>query len=101
MTEIVAAIYDLMGRVVDPMIEDEAVREKVEKLFQVTIFSFKNYHNRLKVSMEKTGKILWGMALPSIYFFGLSISSKGFTEFSIESFHFTSALAARRHAASR
>ena len=40
MTEIVNAIYDLMGRIVEPMIDDEAVREKVERLFQVIIFLF-------------------------------------------------------------
>ncbi|XP_072932561.1 Kv channel-interacting protein 4-like isoform X1 [Epargyreus clarus] len=34
MTEIVTAIYDLMGKIVEPMIDDEAVREKVERLFQ-------------------------------------------------------------------
>ena len=40
MTEIVNAIYDLMGRIVEPMIDDEAVREKVERLFQVIIYPF-------------------------------------------------------------
>ncbi|XP_046978155.1 Kv channel-interacting protein 4-like [Vanessa cardui] len=34
MTEIVNAIYDLMGKIVEPMIDDEVVREKVERLFQ-------------------------------------------------------------------
>ncbi|XP_045769568.1 Kv channel-interacting protein 4-like isoform X2 [Maniola jurtina] len=34
MTEIVTAIYDLMGKIVEPMIDDEVVREKVERLFQ-------------------------------------------------------------------
>ncbi|KPI94063.1 Kv channel-interacting protein 4 [Papilio xuthus] len=34
MTEIVTAIYDLMGKIVEPMIDDDAVREKVERLFQ-------------------------------------------------------------------
>ncbi|KOB75901.1 Uncharacterized protein OBRU01_05739, partial [Operophtera brumata] len=34
MTEIVNAIYDLMGRIVDPNVDDEIVRDKVEKLFQ-------------------------------------------------------------------
>ncbi|XP_061378628.1 Kv channel-interacting protein 4-like [Danaus plexippus] len=34
MTEIVTAIYDLMGKIVEPMIDDEAVREKVERMFQ-------------------------------------------------------------------
>ncbi|KAM3964989.1 Kv channel-interacting protein 4 [Aphomia sociella] len=34
MTEIVGAIYDLMGRIVDPMADEEVVRDKVERLFQ-------------------------------------------------------------------
>ncbi|KAL0830408.1 hypothetical protein ABMA28_002587 [Loxostege sticticalis] len=34
MTEIVNAVYDLMGRIVDPSADDEVVREKVERLFQ-------------------------------------------------------------------
>ncbi|CAH0720139.1 unnamed protein product, partial [Brenthis ino] len=34
MTEIVTAIYDLMGKIVEPTVDDEAVREKVERLFQ-------------------------------------------------------------------
>lgn len=47
MTEIVAAIYDLMGRVAEPVLEDDAVRDKVERLFQVCIFSgnIGNYFN--------------------------------------------------------
>lgn len=36
MTEIVTAIYDLMGKIVEPMIDDDAIREKVERLFQVS-----------------------------------------------------------------
>lgn len=35
MTEIVSAIYDLMGRIVDPAADEEIVRDKVERLFQV------------------------------------------------------------------
>ncbi|KAF9804633.1 hypothetical protein SFRURICE_014541 [Spodoptera frugiperda] len=34
MTEIVTAIYDLMGKIVEPMLEDDVIREKVERLFQ-------------------------------------------------------------------
>lgn len=40
MTDIVVAIYDLMGRVVEPIMEDEIVRDKVERLFQVGCFFF-------------------------------------------------------------
>ncbi|XP_026743827.1 Kv channel-interacting protein 4-like isoform X2 [Trichoplusia ni] len=34
MTEIVSAIYDLMGKIVEPNMDDDVVREKVERLFQ-------------------------------------------------------------------
>ncbi|KAJ8716533.1 hypothetical protein PYW07_003160 [Mythimna separata] len=34
MTEIVTAIYDLMGKIVEPTFEDDVIREKVERLFQ-------------------------------------------------------------------
>ncbi|XP_063381868.1 Kv channel-interacting protein 1-like [Cydia fagiglandana] len=34
MTDIVTAIYDLMGRVVEPSVEDDIVQQKVERLFQ-------------------------------------------------------------------
>ncbi|KAJ2951054.1 hypothetical protein O0L34_g5433 [Tuta absoluta] len=34
MTEIVNAVYDLMGRVLEPSVDDEIVQEKVERLFQ-------------------------------------------------------------------
>ncbi|XP_049872808.1 Kv channel-interacting protein 4 isoform X1 [Pectinophora gossypiella] len=34
MTEIVSAIYDLMGKIVDPNADDDIVQEKVERLFQ-------------------------------------------------------------------
>ncbi|CAH2240123.1 jg6377 [Pararge aegeria aegeria] len=34
MTEIVTAIYDLMGKIVEPMVDEEVVRDKVERLFQ-------------------------------------------------------------------
>lgn len=40
MTEIVSAIYDLMGRIVDPAADEEIVRDKVERLFQVNDFDF-------------------------------------------------------------
>lgn len=40
MTEIVSAIYDLMGRIVDPAADEEIVRDKVERLFQVNGWEF-------------------------------------------------------------
>lgn len=35
MTEIVNAVYDLMGKIAEPMIDEDVVKEKVERLFQV------------------------------------------------------------------
>lgn len=35
MTEIVSSIYDLMGKLADPCIEDDTVKEKVDRIFQV------------------------------------------------------------------
>lgn len=55
MTEIVTAIYDLMGKIVEPMIDDEVVREKVEKLFEVRVGA-KNLQY-LSVASLMTGKI--------------------------------------------
>lgn len=40
MTEIVSAIYDLMGKIVEPIVDDDVVRDKVERLFQVNIISY-------------------------------------------------------------
>lgn len=39
MTEIVTAIYDLMGKIVEPLLEEDVVLQKVERLFQVNIVS--------------------------------------------------------------
>lgn len=49
MTEIVTAIYDLMGKIVEPMIDDEAVREKVERMFQVHIKAYPIHVNNLEI----------------------------------------------------
>lgn len=35
MTDIVSAVYDLMGKLTDPCIEDDTVKDKVERIFQV------------------------------------------------------------------
>ncbi|GBP19181.1 Kv channel-interacting protein 4 [Eumeta japonica] len=34
MFEIVTAIYDLMGKIVEPVVDEDVVRDKVERLFQ-------------------------------------------------------------------
>jgi len=36
MTEIVAAIFDLVGRLPDTTSEEEKIKEKVERIFQVS-----------------------------------------------------------------
>lgn len=35
MTDIVSAVYDLMGKITDPCMEDDTVKDKVERIFQV------------------------------------------------------------------
>lgn len=36
MTDIVTAIYDLMGKLTEPCIEDDTVKEKVDRIFSVS-----------------------------------------------------------------
>lgn len=36
MTDIVSAIYDLMGKVSEPSVDEDTVKEKVDRIFQVT-----------------------------------------------------------------
>lgn len=41
MTDIVTAVYELMGKLAEPCIDDDTVKEKVDLLFSVsTYFSF-------------------------------------------------------------
>lgn len=35
MTDIVSAIYDLMGKVAEPSVDEDTVKEKVDRIFQV------------------------------------------------------------------
>lgn len=35
MTEIVTAIYDLMGKLSNPIVDDDTVRDKVDRIFKV------------------------------------------------------------------
>lgn len=37
MTDIVSAVYDLMGKLTDPSIEEDTVKDKVDRIFQVSI----------------------------------------------------------------
>lgn len=37
MTDIVTAVYELMGKLAEPSIEEDTVKEKVDKIFQVNI----------------------------------------------------------------
>lgn len=37
MTDIVSAIYDLMGKVSEPSVDEDTVKEKVDRIFQVTL----------------------------------------------------------------
>lgn len=40
MTDIVTAIYELVGRLPDTAPDEERIKEKVERIFQVMVFSF-------------------------------------------------------------
>lgn len=35
MTDIVTAIYELMGKVAEPSVEEDTIKEKVDRIFQV------------------------------------------------------------------
>lgn len=41
MTDIVNAVYDLMGKVSEPCVDDNTVKEKVDRIFQVREMVFK------------------------------------------------------------
>ncbi len=48
LTRIIASIYDLMGKSVEPMIEESTSKEHVERVFQVFMsftFLFCHFHN--------------------------------------------------------
>lgn len=38
MTDIVTAVYDLMGKLAEPCIDEDTVKEKVDMLFRVSYF---------------------------------------------------------------
>lgn len=40
MTDIVTAVYELMGKFLDPNVDHEGVRQKVDRMFQVNKNSF-------------------------------------------------------------
>lgn len=42
MTDIVSAIYDLMGKLAEPCVDDDTVKEKVDRIFQVLYKTYKN-----------------------------------------------------------
>lgn len=37
MTDIVSAVYDLMGKLAEPCIDEDTVKDKVDRIFQVSI----------------------------------------------------------------
>lgn len=43
MTEIVTAVYDLMGKLAEPCVDDDTVKEKVDALFEVSIIILRIY----------------------------------------------------------
>lgn len=46
MTDIVTAIYELMGRLPDTCPDEEKIKEKVDRVFQVNVLNFFFYRNR-------------------------------------------------------
>ena len=48
MTDIVTAVYELMGKFADPNLDHEGVREKVDRIFQVWIFFLSYYSFNLQ-----------------------------------------------------
>lgn len=47
MTDIVSAIYDLMGKVSEPCVDEDTIKEKVDRIFQVRFFKmvYTKYQN--------------------------------------------------------
>jgi Ca2+-binding EF-hand superfamily protein len=43
MTDVVTAIYELMGKFTEPCVDESTVRDKVDRIFQVTILSPRDY----------------------------------------------------------
>lgn len=43
MTDVVTAIYELMGKFTEPCVDEGTVRDKVDRIFQVTILSPREY----------------------------------------------------------
>jgi hypothetical protein len=43
MTDIVTAIYELMGKFTEPCVDESTVRDKVDRIFQVIILSPREY----------------------------------------------------------
>lgn len=37
MTDIITSIYDLMGKLVEPAVEDDTIKDKVDKIFKVNM----------------------------------------------------------------
>lgn len=48
MTDIVSSVYDLMGKLAEPCIDDDTIKEKVDRIFQV----------KYRISNPLTGSIV-------------------------------------------
>lgn len=57
MTDIVTAVYELMGKFADPNLDHEGVREKVDRMFQVRFFFFFFPYFRLASSISNINDI--------------------------------------------
>ena len=42
MEDVVGSVFDLMGRTSDPILEEEVISERVDTIFEVSCFVYKN-----------------------------------------------------------
>lgn len=52
LARIIKAVYDLMGKAVEPMVEENTTREHVERVFQVMSFFFPMFLQAVDLAME-------------------------------------------------
>lgn len=40
MTDIVTAVYELMGKLAEPSVDEDTIKDKVDRIFEVNVFNF-------------------------------------------------------------
>jgi Ca2+-binding EF-hand superfamily protein len=56
MTDIVTAIYELMGKFTEPCVDESTVKEKVDHIFQVNILSPHKYLDSFNILVNPSGR---------------------------------------------